>query len=84
MLQTFTASDELLRVLNELMKVPSLTDFTLVGGTALSFLQGHRMSDDINLFASVEYGTVDFASIEKTSGCLTLRFRLELARAYLT
>ena len=65
MLQTFTASDELLRVLNELMKVPSLADFRLVGGTALSFLQGHRMSDDIDLFASVEYGSVNFASIER-------------------
>jgi predicted nucleotidyltransferase component of viral defense system len=46
------------------MKVSSLNSFRLVGGTALSLLRGHRMSEDIDLFASVEYGTIDFKSIE--------------------
>jgi predicted nucleotidyltransferase component of viral defense system len=37
-----------------------LRDFCLVGGTALSLLHGHRISDDLDLFANEE---VDFESI---------------------
>jgi hypothetical protein len=47
MLKTFTTSEELFQVLKELMKIPSLKDFRLVGGTALSLLHGHRKSEDI-------------------------------------
>jgi hypothetical protein len=64
MLKTFTTSDELFEVLNGLMKVPSLANFRLVGGTALSLLYGHRISEDIDLFASQEYGSIDFNAIE--------------------
>ena len=34
------------------MKVPSLKDFVLVGGTGLALLKGHRMSIDIDLFSA--------------------------------
>lgn len=64
MLHTSTTSEELLQVLRTLMKVPSLNSFRLVGGTALSLLRGHRMSEDIDMFASVEYGSIDFEAIE--------------------
>jgi hypothetical protein len=37
-------------VLNELFAVPELRDFSLVGGTALSLLLGHRISVDLDLF----------------------------------
>jgi len=37
-------------LLEELMKINSLKDFSLVGGTALALLLGHRKSLDIDLF----------------------------------
>ena len=37
-------------VLKELFEVPELREFSLVGGTALSLLMGHRISVDLNLF----------------------------------
>lgn len=64
MLKTFTTSQALLDVLNALMALASLSNFRLVGGTALSLLQGHRKSDDIDLFTYQLYGTVDFEAIE--------------------
>ena len=39
-------------VLNQLMKMPALQDFSLVGGTALSLLYGHRISADLDLFSN--------------------------------
>lgn len=33
------------------MKIPSLKDFVLVGGTGLALLKGHRLSIDIDLFS---------------------------------
>jgi len=41
-------------VLEKLMQDERLDDFRLVGGTALSLLRGHRMSDDIDLFHKPE------------------------------
>ena len=41
------------------------SSFRLVGGTALSLQLGHRESVDIDLFTDIEYGTVDFESIDK-------------------
>lgn len=64
MLKKFTTSDELLEVLNVLMKLPSLMNFRLVGGTALSLIYGHRKSEDIDLFTYQEYGSLDFEKIE--------------------
>jgi hypothetical protein len=34
------------------MAMPELQDFSLVGGTALSLLYGHRMSVDLDLFSN--------------------------------
>lgn len=39
-------------VLNQLMEMPALKDFSLVGGTALSLLYGHRISADLDLFSN--------------------------------
>jgi Nucleotidyl transferase AbiEii toxin, Type IV TA system len=64
MLKKNTTSHELLDVLIRLMALPSLANFRLVGGTALSLLQGHRKSEDIDLFTHEVYGYVDFKKIE--------------------
>jgi hypothetical protein len=50
MLQYHTISGELKNLLNKLMQIDELTDFILVGGTALSLRYGHRISIDIDLF----------------------------------
>lgn len=66
MLQTQTTSAQLLQVLRTLMKLDLLSDFRLVGGTALSLLKGHRVSEDIDLFTYKRYGSVDFDAIEQS------------------
>ena len=50
MLHTESVSPELLALLNTLMEFESLTDFRLVGGTALALQRGHRLSVDIDMF----------------------------------
>ena len=42
--------ENLLKILNLLMREDKLSDFTLVGGTALALQIGHRISVDIDLF----------------------------------
>jgi predicted nucleotidyltransferase component of viral defense system len=64
MLQKQTTRPELIQILDELMAMPSLSSFRLVGGTALSLLKGHRLSVDIDLFTDAAYGTTDFEAIE--------------------
>jgi hypothetical protein len=65
MLYDHTAKGELVSVLGKLMQLPSLKEFRLVGGTALSLLMGHRLSEDIDLFTHMPYGTVDFENIKE-------------------
>lgn len=64
MLYWNTVNDLLKQSLLMLMEAPLFSDFRLVGGTALSLHVGHRMSVDIDMFTDVEYGSIDFASIE--------------------
>ena len=59
-----TVSPLLLRILQTLMKRSEFSMFRLVGGTALSLFQGHRMSIDIDLFTDEKYNSVDFKSID--------------------
>ena len=42
-------------LLKELMKVPSLQPFSLVGGTALALRYGHRSSVDLDLFCHEKF-----------------------------
>lgn len=60
-----TVSVNLREILLVLMNAQELTDFRLVGGTALSLHLGHRMSIDIDLFTDASYGSVDFDKIEQ-------------------
>ena len=50
MLYTKTVEPGTFSILNELMEIPSLKPFSLVGGTALSLRYGHRSSEDLDLF----------------------------------
>ena len=52
MLHKETVSKEMWKLLQKLMKDEILKDFTLVGGTALSLMLGHRLSIDIDLFTT--------------------------------
>ncbi|MEJ0104693.1 MAG: nucleotidyl transferase AbiEii/AbiGii toxin family protein [Bacteroidota bacterium] len=60
MLHTETVTKETLALLKELMQLPWLDDFRLVGGTGLSLQYGHRISVDIDLFTDKP---VDFEEI---------------------
>ncbi len=52
MLRIETVEPHTFSVLNQLMQMPELQEFALVGGTALSLLYGHRMSVDLDLFSN--------------------------------
>ena len=51
MLHIKTVEPRAFSVLEQLMTMPELRGFSLVGGTALSLLYGHRMSVDLDLFS---------------------------------
>ena len=50
MLHTETVEPRTFSLLKQLMTLPSLQPFSLVGGTALSLRYGHRSSNDLDLF----------------------------------
>lgn len=52
MLHLKTVEPHTFSILEQLMKIPELKDFSLVGGTTLSLLYGHRMSVDLDLFSN--------------------------------
>ena len=52
MLHFKTVEPHTFSILEKLIKIPELQDFSLVGGTALSLLYGHRMSVDLDLFSN--------------------------------
>ena len=57
----------MLQVLQQLMEEPLFAPFSLVGGTSLSLRLGHRKSEDIDLFTSELYGSIDW---DKLTGYL--------------
>lgn len=52
MLHTQTVEPHTFSILKQLFAIPELNDFYLVGGTALSLLNGHRISEDLDLFST--------------------------------
>ena len=52
MLHLKTVEPHAFSILEQLMKIPELKGFSLVGGTALSLLYGHRISVDLDLFSN--------------------------------
>lgn len=63
-LQYQTVKPILRFVLERIMSFEEFKPFRLVGGTSLSLRYGHRMSDDIDLFTDVEYGSLDFLALQ--------------------
>lgn len=61
MLYKNTVAPATLGLLNELMQMQALQDFVLVGGTNLSLRLGHRISEDLDLFANQPYDSDDVA-----------------------
>ena len=69
MLHFETVEPDTLSLLNQLMEIPALEQFSLVGGTALSLLYGHRMSIDLDLFSNKSFENSDIiVALKKTFG----------------
>jgi hypothetical protein len=66
MLQLKTVEPYTLSILKQLMEMPVLQDFSLVGGTALSLLYGHRMSVDLDLFSNKLFENSDIVDALKS------------------
>ncbi len=54
MLHLETVEANAFSVIVKLTTIPELLDFSLVGGTALSLMYGHRISLDLDLFAKLD------------------------------
>ncbi len=65
MLHFKTVEPNTLSVLEQLMEMPALKNFSLVGGTALSLLYGHRMSVDLDLFSNKPFENADITKALK-------------------
>lgn len=52
MLHTSTVDANTLSILRQLLNLPELQNYSLVGGTALSLQYGHRISVDLDLFSN--------------------------------
>jgi hypothetical protein len=52
MLHLETVEPGTFSILKRLMAIPDLQEFYLVGGTALSLMYGHRISDDLDIFTN--------------------------------
>jgi predicted nucleotidyltransferase component of viral defense system len=69
MLRIETVEPHTFSILNQLMEMPELQDFGLVGGTALSLLYGHRMSIDLDLFSNKPFENTDIVfALERNFG----------------
>ena len=66
MLQIQTVEPGTFTLLKELMTIPALQDFCLVGGTAISLKYGHRKSIDIDLFSNVNFDRFQMVETFKT------------------
>lgn len=55
MLHLETVDGRSFAILKELMLLPELKEFCLVGGTTLSLLYGHRISVDLDLFSNSKF-----------------------------
>jgi hypothetical protein len=62
MLQTQTVDGTTLELLKDILAMPQLSKFALVGGTNLSLRLGHRLSIDLDLFTSEPFDTERLAN----------------------
>lgn len=63
MLQTRAIEPRILGLLKQLMTMPALEHFYLVGGTALALQLGHRVSVDLDLFTTEPFDKNELAEI---------------------
>lgn len=69
MLHLNTVESGTLSLLNKLLKLPELRQFSLVGGTNLALRYGHRISVDLDLFSTEKFEhTTVLESLQKTFG----------------
>jgi predicted nucleotidyltransferase component of viral defense system len=66
MLHLKTVEPHTFSILTQLMEMPELADFSLVGGTALSLFYGHRMSVDLDFFSNIPFENSDITSALKS------------------
>lgn len=59
MLHTETVAEPTLELLKQLLALPELAPFSLVGGTNLALRLGHRISVDIDLFTAETFDMAD-------------------------
>ena len=77
MLYKETVTKEMWELLQKLMKDEKLKDFSLVGGTALSLMIGHRLSIDIDLFTIRDFDELAMLSHLKDQHPVKIREILE-------
>ena len=63
MLQLTTVEPGTFAILKDLMKIPEMEGFHLVGGTALSLMYGHRISEDLDLFSTAQFDNVEISDV---------------------
>ena len=63
MLQIGTVEPHSFQVLKNLMQIPALNSFYLVGGTCLSLRYGHRTSVDLDLFSVTDFDNLQLNQI---------------------
>ncbi|MFI5150991.1 MAG: nucleotidyl transferase AbiEii/AbiGii toxin family protein [Bacteroidia bacterium] len=69
MLHFETVEPSTLSLLNKIITIPELKNFSLVGGTALALKFGHRKSVDLDLFSQEKFEINDITSLlEKNFG----------------
>lgn len=74
MLHTQTVEPGAFSVLKQLMEIPALKEFALVGGTAISFIYGHLKSVDLDLFSHAPFDN------ETIISCLEREFTSQFKR----
>ena len=65
MLHFETVEPHTFSILEQLREMPELKSFSLVGGTALSLLYGHRMSVDLDFFSNKPFENAEIISALK-------------------
>lgn len=74
MLYEETIENSTLELLNQLMEDVTLSNFVLVGGTALALQIGHRISIDLHLFSSQPFNAEELADYLRTNYGFELDF----------
>jgi Nucleotidyl transferase AbiEii toxin, Type IV TA system len=72
MLQSATVHPATLAILKQLMSMPALKQFNLVGGTSLSLQIGHRISIDLDLFSNIDFDNSTIINAIEPLGELTV------------